>query len=135
MQSIEYKFNENISEEEFLNLLYASSLAERRPVHDKECISGMLNNSNLIISARDNGKLIGIARSVTDFHYCCYLSDIAVDLDYQNKGIGKELINQTKKKCNSLCKIILLSAPKAVNYYPKIGFKKHPQCWVLSQDK
>lgn len=90
----------------------------------------MLEHGNLIVTARENGKLIGIARSLTDFVYCTYLSDLAVDEKYQKMGIGKELIKQTKLLTPN-AKLILLSAPKAINYYPKIGMTRHEQCFVL----
>ena len=90
----------------------------------------MCDNANLIITARKDEKLIGVARSITDFAYCTYLSDLAVDTEYQNQGIGKRLIEETKKAAPQ-AKIILLSAPAAVEYYPKIGMKKHNHCYTL----
>lgn len=90
----------------------------------------MCDNANLIVTARKDKKLIGVARSVTDFAYCTYLSDLAVDTKYQNQGIGKRLIEETKK-ATPQTKIILLSAPAAIDYYPKIGMKKHNHCFTL----
>jgi predicted N-acetyltransferase YhbS len=91
----------------------------------------MCENANLIITARLDGKLIGVARSMTDFGYCTYLSDLAVDREYQRKGIGKRLIEETKKQTPQAT-LILLSAPAAVDYYPKIGMKKHNHCFILT---
>ena len=90
VMDIKYKINAPISTEHFIDLLTRSTLGERRPLEDKKCIEGMISNSNLIISAWENDNLIGIARSVTDFHYACYLSDLAVSKSYQKKGIGKQ---------------------------------------------
>ncbi len=115
---------------EFRELLIKSTLGERRPVDDFERIKQMCRNADLIVTARKDGKLIGIARSITDFVYCTYLSDLAVDIEYQNKRIGKKLIEETKKQ-SPLAKLILLSAPAAIDYYPKIGMKKHKYCYVL----
>ena len=92
----------------------------------------MVKFANLIITARENGKLIGMARSLTDFVYCTYLSDLAVDKEYQKRGIGKELIKQIKLNTPQ-AKIILLSAPKAINFYPKIGMKKHEYCFFIDR--
>lgn len=127
---IEYQIEETISVDEFREVLINSTLGERRPVNNLETLSKMLEHGNLIVTARENGKLIGIARSLTDFDYCTYLSDLAVDEKYQKMGIGKELIKQTKL-ISSNAKLILLSAPKAVNFYPKIGMTRHEQCFVL----
>lgn len=130
---IKYKTKEIITSKQFIDLLNRSTLGERRPVDDVKCIQSMLENADLCITAWDGEKLISIARSVTDFSFCCYLSDLAVDQSYQKQGIGKELIQLTQKELGPKCKLILLSAPAAVDYYPKIGFEKHPQCWVKGQ--
>ncbi len=132
---IVYAVNDKPGVDEFIDVLVSSTLAERRPVEDRGCIAGMLENANLIVTARYENKLVGIARSITDFHYACYLSDIAVDRAHQNSGIGKQLIAQTQQQLGVRCKLILLSAPGAADYYPKIGFSQHPQAWVLTEDQ
>ncbi len=132
---IEYKVGREISADEFIGLLRQSTLAARRPVDDRDCIEGMLKNANLLVTAWQNDRLIGIARSVTDFSYCCYLSDLAVDIEYQKCGIGKRLIAETQKRLGPRCAIILLSAPAAVEYYPRIGLQHHPQAWILPREK
>lgn len=132
--SIEYKINETISTEQFHQVLNLSGLAERRPVEDVSCLEGMLNNSNLILSAWDANELIGIARSVTDFHYACYLSDLAVSQSHQNLGIGKQLQILTQDQLGPRCKLILIAAPSANTYYEHIGFSNNPRCRVLERD-
>jgi predicted N-acetyltransferase YhbS len=127
---ITYQIETNITVTEFKTLLEKSTLAERRPVDEPERLTKMLEHGNLIIAARDNGILVGIARSLTDFVYCTYLSDLAVDVAYQKQGIGKELIRQTKLAAPQAL-LILLSAPKAVDYYPKIGMTRHEHCYLL----
>ncbi|MEO8712468.1 MAG: GNAT family N-acetyltransferase [Parafilimonas sp.] len=127
---IKYKIERSLTAEEFIDVLKASTLAERRPVNEPERIEKMLQHADLIITARKNNKLVGVARSVTDFVYCCYLSDLAVDKSYQKSGIGKELIRQTKLAVPK-AKLILLSAPAAVNYYPRIGMKHFEHCYVI----
>lgn len=131
---IEYKIENDLTPEEFIVILNTSTLAERRPVNEPERIKIMLKNANIIITARENNKLIRVARSVTDFVYCCYLSDLAVDKNYQNNGIGKELIRQTKLAAPK-AKLILLSAPAAVNYYPHIGMKRFDNCYIIDDVK
>jgi len=131
--NITYKINQKISSTQFIEILNNSTLGERRPVDDINIIQGMLDNADIIITANMDDKIIGVARAVTDFNYCCYLSDLAVHKDYQHKGIGKELIDKVQEQLNYKCKIILLSAPNAVEYYPKIGFTQHNSAWVLAQ--
>lgn len=130
MDEIVYSLEKSLDPDEFVEVLKKSTLAERRPVDDEQRITSMCNNANLIVTARLNGVLVGIARSVTDFVYCTYLSDLAVDVKHQKKGIGKKLIEETKK-ATPQAKLILLSAPTAIDYYPKIGMKKHNYCYFI----
>ena len=130
--TLRYETFGKISADEFIDLLKRSTLAERRPVDDHECIEAMLRHADLVCTAWDGATLVGVARSVTDFAYCCYLSDLAVDESYQKKGIGKELIRLTASKLGNNAKIILLAAPKAAAYYPRVGFDQHPSAWILA---
>ncbi|MGB1004751.1 MAG: GNAT family N-acetyltransferase [Salibacteraceae bacterium] len=131
---IKYQIEPNLSASDFIELLIKSTLGERRPIDQFERIKAMLEHANLIVTARDNGELIGVARSLTDFAYCTYLSDLAVDTDYQKQGVGKELIRLTKKETPK-AKLILLAAPKAIDYYPHIGMTKHHACFLLTDEK
>ena len=133
--SIQYKKNQQITLEQFIELLEHSTLGQRRPIHDKTCLQGMLDHANLIISAWDEDKLVGIARCMTDFHYACYLSDLAVDQAYQNQGIGKQLQIRVQQALNEHCKLILISAPAANSYYEHIGFTRNERCWVLQRSE
>jgi predicted N-acetyltransferase YhbS len=133
--SVHYEINRAITETEFVDLLQRSTLAERRPVDDAKCVKAMLQHTNLLCTAWDDATLVGVARSVTDFEYCCYLSDLAVDRVYQKKGIGRELIRLTQSKLGSKAKLILLAAPKAEAFYPKIGLEAHQSAWVLPATK
>ncbi|MCB9184013.1 MAG: GNAT family N-acetyltransferase [Flavobacteriales bacterium] len=127
---IDYRIERSVSVEEFKAVLVNSTLGARRPVDDDATLSKMIEQADLIITAREDGRLIGLARSLTDLVYCTYLSDLAVDERYQRMGIGKELIRLTKEAAPT-AKLILLSAPAAVDYYPRIGMTRWEQCYVL----
>ena len=140
---VNYQINSPITPFQFIEVLKKCSLGERRPIDSPFVMKGMLDNANLLVTAwvseaheeavndsESNKTLIGVARCVTDFSYCCYLSDIAVDEAYQNQGIGKSMIKKIEQQLPPSCKIILLSAPQASEYYPKIGFTKHESAWV-----
>jgi GNAT superfamily N-acetyltransferase len=132
---ITYKVNVPITADQFITLLKQSTLSERRPVDDYQCMQGMVENSNLIVTAWDGSRLVGVARSMTDFHYACYLSDLAVDKQYQKQGIGKELQVITQKQLGGKCNLILVAAPLADSYYGYIGFTNNPRCWVLGPNE
>lgn len=129
---VEYKVNAPVSSVQFIELLQQTTLGERRPIDDAVVIQGMLDNSDLIVTAWEDEILVGIARSITDFYYCCYLSDLAVSENTQARGIGKQLIIETFKQLKLGCKMNLLAAPLAVEYYPHLGFEKHESAWILS---
>lgn len=130
--NITYSTERSVTPEEFVDVLRRSTLGERRPVHDLPSIKNMLRHANLVCTAWIGRKLVGVARSLTDFSFCCYLSDLAVDMEFQRQGIGKELVRLTQSRLGPECKIILLAAPKAVDYYPRIGFSAHNSAWVIS---
>lgn len=117
--------------DEFIDILYRSTLSERRNMEDVEALRGMLEHADLIITARDEGRLVGIARSITDYQLCVYLSDLAVDVDYQGRGIGRELIRLTHEAAGLHAMLLLLAAPGARSYYPHIGMTKHDFCWFI----
>jgi len=130
---ITYHIGNDLDLDAVIELYRASTLGERRPVDDRERMSQMLRNANLVATAWDGEQLVGIARSVTDFSYATYLSDLAVRSSHQKKGIGRELIRRTQE-AGRRATVILLSAPKAVEYYPHIGMKQHPSAWTLASD-
>ena len=121
-----------LAAEEFLAVLERSGLAERRPVGAPERIAEMLAHANLIITARDGGKIVGVSRSVTDFAYCCYCSDLAVDRDYQGQGIGRQLLEATKTALHPKATLYLIAAPKAISYYEHIGMLRNDRCFAIA---
>lgn len=131
---ITYHDGNDLDLDEVIELYHASTLGERRPVNDRERMKLMLQNANLVVTARDGALLVGIARSLSDFSYVTYLSDLAVRVSHQKQGIGRELIRQTQKR-GGQATVILLSAPKAVEYYPRIGMKQHPSAWTLKAEE
>ncbi|MDA8029276.1 MAG: GNAT family N-acetyltransferase [Nitrospiraceae bacterium] len=133
--SLKYKVNVPVTTDHFIELLRKSTLGERRPIDDRACMEGMVKNSNLMVTAWDDEKLIGVARSMTDFHYACYLSDLAVHREYQKKGIGKRLLILTQGELGPKCKLILVAAPSANSYYEHVGLTNNPRCWVLDREQ
>ncbi len=133
--AIAYRQDAPISGEQFADLLLRSGLSERRPVDDAACLAGMVANSNLMLTAWVDDLLVGVARSMTDFHYACYLSDLAVDRACQHQGIGRELIRRTQSALGPKCKLILVAAPDADGYYDRLGMTRNPRCWVLDRNQ
>ena len=107
----------------------------RRPVHDLDRIQRMIDHADMIVTARMNGQLIGIARAITDYSYCCYLSDLAIDANYQRSGIGKELVRCIQEKIGEEMTLVLVSAPNAVDYYPRIGFEKCDEAFLIRRKR
>ena len=122
---ITYQLEPNVSVDEFLDVLKRSTLASRRPVEERIRFEGMLSNADVIITARAEGQLVGISRAITDFSYCTYLSDLAVAVEFQRRGIGRELVRRTHEAAGLNTALILLAAPQAESYYPHIGMQPH----------
>jgi predicted N-acetyltransferase YhbS len=131
--NITYSSSAKISADQAIDLYIRSTLGERRPIHNRQAFENMYQHANLIISAWDGDKLVGISRSLTDFSYVAYLSDLAVDVQYQKQGIGKQLIEKTKLGLAPECMLVLLAAPKAREYYGPLGFEQHPSAWTLKK--
>ena len=129
---IEYRKNAAIDLDRFIELYQASTLAERRPAEDREIMRQMMENASLTITAWNGAALVGIARTLTDFGYVAYLADLAVAKSHQQHGIGKRLIRETQAALGSGCMLVLLSAPAANEFYPRIGFTHNPRAWVLA---
>ena len=129
MNAITYKTNESITAKQFSQVFRASGI--RRPVDDLPRLQKMLDHGDLLITAWDGEQLVGVARSITDFSYCCYLSDLAVDQNYQSQGIGKELVRQTQLHISEEIALILLSSPIAMEFYPHIGFQKIENGYII----
>ncbi len=129
--SIERENGPDLDLGEVLRVYRDSGLGERRPIGETERMAAMVRGANLVVTCRVDGELVGIARSISDFSYVTYLSDIAVVRAHQRSGIGRELIEATRKEAPQ-AKIVLLSAPAATDYYPHIGFTAHHSAWVLN---
>jgi GNAT superfamily N-acetyltransferase len=131
MIEVVYQIEPGLGVEEFLDVLERSTLAERRPIDQPETVRGMLRNADILVTARVEGRIVGVSRAITDFAYCTYLSDLAVDVDHQRQGIGRELIRRTHEAAGLGTTLILLAAPKAKGYYPHVGLAPHDSCWVI----
>lgn len=126
---LEYRINHTPLSKQIISLYNSSGI--KRPTDDDARITKMYQHSNLIITAWDQDQLVGVARSLTDFCYCCYLSDLAVREEYKHRGIGKKLIDLTRENIGNQTTLILLSAPNAMDYYPKLGFEKIPNGYII----
>ena len=128
-------YEPKLTPEEFIDVLKRSTLAERRPVNEPDTIQAMLQNANLILTARLDGLLVGVSRAISDLAYCTYLSDLALDEQHQRRGIGRELVRLTHEAAGLHTTLVLLAAPKAQTYYPKMGMTKHESCWIIPKSQ
>ncbi len=131
MSAIEYRHNFPLNAADVAAVFDASGI--RRPTDNLARIERMFTNANLILSAWHDDKLVGVCRALTDFSYCCYLSDLAVDKAYQQHGIGRELIVRTRSAIGEEVALILLSSPEAMEYYPKVGFEKIENGFIIKR--
>ena len=135
MNTPSYQVDSECTAEEFRSLLLSSGLGSRRPIDDTERLDAMLRNSNLVVTARVDGLLVGIARSITDSAFCCYLSDLAVSKEIQGMGIGARLVQETKKQIGPKVSLILNSVPESTQFYESINMQKLPDCYWIRREK
>jgi ribosomal protein S18 acetylase RimI-like enzyme len=128
---ITYRSDTALAATELADVFRRSTI--RRPFDDLPRMQQMIDKADLIITACDGGKLVGVARSLTDYCFACYLSDLAVDVAYQKQGIGKELVRRTREAIGSSTTLLLIAAPAAVDYYGKIGFEKMDRAWWIDR--
>lgn len=128
---IQYQTEPGLSVGEFIALLQRTSLGERRPLDDVARMERMLREADILLTARDEGRLVGVSRALTDHAYCTYLSDLAVDEAWQRRGIGRELLRRTHEEAGLHTSLILIAAPAARDYYPHIGMAAHDSCWMI----
>lgn len=131
MSGIDYRYGNALDLDQVIELYRASTLGERRPIDDRAVMAAMLANANLVVTAWEGETMVGIARTVTDFSYAAYLSDLAVRASHQRRGIGTALIERTRARLGPRASLVLLAAPGAVDYYPRIGFTRHESAWIL----
>lgn len=128
---ITYRYGNELDVAQVIDLYHACTLGARRPIDDPAIVADMLAHANLVVSAWDGDLLVGLCRTLTDFSYVGYLADLAVRESHQKQGVGVAMIAQTRAKMGPRSMLILLSAPQAVDYYPKIGFTQHNSAWLL----
>ncbi len=134
MNEIIYRYGNDLDIDQFIELYEASTLGERRPIDDRAIVAQMISQANLVVTAWEGALLVGIARTLTDFGYVGYLADLAVRQSHQRQGIGMALIEKTRQKMGTRSKLVLLAAPAAVDYYPKIGFTRHDSAWIMDRE-
>lgn len=130
---IQYKNGKDLTSEHLSQVFQNSGI--KRPYQDLERLQKMIDNSDIILSAWNNDRLVGVARAITDYSYCCYLSDLAVDREYQQLGIGKHLVDLLREMLGAEVSLVLLSSPTAVDFYPKIGFTNSDKCFVIARER
>ena len=131
--AVQYRVNAKHEPEQLGALYHASGI--RRPAENRSRLRRMIDHANLIVTAWDEERLVGVARALTDFSWCCYLSDLAVDQAYQHQGIGRELVRRVQAEAGEEASLILFSAPEAMEYYPKIGLAAANNAWIIKRTR
>lgn len=133
MNPISYRRDQRISAQQLADVFRRSGI--NRPVDDLDRMETMLRHANLLVTAWDGDTLVGVARALTDFSFCCYLSDLAVDRACQRGGIGVALIEEVRQAIGEQSMLLLLAAPEAMDYYPRVGFKAVQNGWIMPRTR
>ncbi|MED4224631.1 GNAT family N-acetyltransferase [Neobacillus cucumis] len=133
MENITLLVDAKIKPEDLSTVFKQSGL--KRPYEDSPRLEKMIENADIMITAWDDDRIVGVARAITDFSYCCYLSDLAVDQEYQHRGIGRELVRMVQERIGDDVSLLLLASPIAMEYYPHIGFDKVSNGYMIPRKK
>jgi len=89
-----------------------------------DLIIKIIQGSFCFYVAKENGRLIGIARAISDGVSDAYIQDVTVIENFRGRGIGYHLINLIKEFLlkSGISWIGVISEPGAENFYPKFGF-------------
>jgi len=131
MSEIRYDLERRITPEQFADVLRDSGI--RRPVDDLPRLAEMLRHANLTVTAWRGDELVGVARCLTDYSYCCYVSDLAVRTTLQRMGIGRALLDRVRESVGPRVMVHLFAAPAAAEYYGKVGFEKADNAWRVNR--
>ena len=139
MSEIVYASDPGLTPEEYIDVVGHSALGATRPLADNARIAAMLAGANLIVTARLDGRCVGVARGISDSAWVCYLADLAVHRDFQGRGIGTGLLRQCRQAVGDGVGIALLSVPGAVSYYDKLGetlgLEHYPHAYWLNRTR
>jgi GNAT superfamily N-acetyltransferase len=129
-----YALEPHVDAAEYIAVLNRTTLGPRRPVAEPDRIARMIAEADVLLTARVDGRLVGVSRALTDYSFATYLSDLAVDEEYQGHGIGRELIHRTHEAAGKDTMLVLIAAPQAETYYPHIGLVQHHSCWFVPRE-
>ena len=132
-----YAAEPDLGVEAFCRVLVESGLGDGRPLNDLERMGRMLAEADLVVTAHlgsATGALVGVARCITDFCWCCYLSELAVARQAQGLGVGAGLIAAVRAELGPQVSLILASMPEAVGFYERIGMPRLSDAFWYRRD-
>ena len=128
--TITYAQEQSLSAEDYATVLGSTYMRDRRPIANLERTRKILAGSNMIVTAREDGAIIGLLRGISDGEWVVYVADLAVHADHQRKGIGTGLLDECKRIIGPGMGIVLVAYPEAEAYYRKIGMGEMPAFYI-----
>lgn len=110
-----FAVNEVVDVQEAVALLKRAE-RKQRDSGDEHRLVRIVPEANIVVTARDGQKLVGLARGLKEHSGCCYLSDLIVDREYAAHAVGEKLIRQVAKQVGENSLIVLVPAPQAHAY-------------------
>lgn len=119
--SVVYAREVALPADDYIDVVGNSALGPTRPIGDRDRVAAMIAGADLIVSARLDGRCVGLARCLTDFAWVAYCGDLAVHNEFQGRGIGKGLLEACRELLGDGVGMALLSVPDAVGFYDRHG--------------
>lgn len=99
------------------------------PAEGRDIIKAIVQNTYAFAVAKEQNKIIGMGRVISDGVSDAYIQDVYVDLAHRGKGVGKaiidKLVNHLKK--NKILWIGLIGNPGTESFYKPLGFERMPE--------
>lgn len=117
----EISMQDTIEQEEVLALYRANkwSSAEK-----PDQLLAALRNSHSVVTARINGRLVGIGNAISDGHLVVYFPHMLVHPNHQGQGVGKKMMRAMLGKYDGFHQQMLTADGKAIKFYESLGFSR-----------
>ena len=122
--SVTYAEEPGLGVDDYVSVLAETTMRTKRPLANRKRIGDMLAGANLIVTARQDGEILGLARCISDGAWICYCAELAVKESAQGLGIGSGIIGKLNELLGPKIGLALFSEPEALGFYEKAGLTR-----------
>jgi GNAT superfamily N-acetyltransferase len=83
-----------------------------------------LRGSHCLVTAREDGQLVGLANAISDGHLVAYFPHMLVHPAYQRRGLGRAMVQVLMSRYEDFHQLMLTADADAVGFYERVGFSR-----------